>query len=1154
MYCVSGVRSSCPAGTYGASPGLISAACDGLCAEGYVCPAGSRSGSALQCPTGYYCHGGVVDPCPSGTYNARTGMSRAANCTLCPPNTFGAGLAATSDAACTACARYENSTAGALACWPGLIAAVAANPPPVIPSLTARDTLTLSFSKPTNKPAVDSDADVHALLVFSSSIGASLTGSWNALGTLLTVTVGATNAADGGSLVNLADTRVGVLTVALNASAALRDAALRSPPASYAPALVSGDWGVATIPEFLDATSAFAPSFARNTGGQAGLGVGDTLVLRFDNPCKQVAVSHKVDLDRLLVFSAPLGANYTGAWETSGLFARSAITITVTAPPANASGTAVGVLRVTVLASAGLTSLDESTPASNATTVVALGTWGDAPTAVVEARSWRSLRVTMAPPASRVAWTVGSYRVQWSPRANFSAGPGDVVRDAPVAPGGGEDAVYTVTGASVGVPLFVRVAALVFIRFKDEVIVPASVGPFFVVPYAVTPALPVLSSVRIMGGSGTAMATTGLQTALLLGSNLGLAETPTVINATYTNGAFTLVASDCRVTVRNAEARCETVPGVGAGYVWTVIVDGGAGSPGGGGAGAVTLSFDAPVVSSFSGPGAVSAATAGGDVVVLHGSNFGPLGAAFVTSVLFYTSDVPDVRYPAVGCAVTDAHVAITCTIPFGAGARVSWVVAIAGLSSSSPSTSFAAPRVSAVARPGNASLLGFATLGGEPVVITGSNFGPSWALDAWQLGAALVRGTEAPVPLIGCNVTAEFGQLTCRMPPGRGAGFALVASVMKQVSTPAPAAIGYAPPALALVGDGAGGAALLHPEGGAPLSLAGAGFGTGSVSVFWCGSAAAAAAPLPLLTSTGACVERLPPPYSARDGDALQSLSPPLVGPLAGVSRVWLLVAVAGQASIAAVVPVAAPTIAVVTAQEYTTLAAARAGGGGGGEMDARTIACVDAMAALPFPAAWWLLVVSGTDLAAGAAASSVNVTVAPVGGDAGDGIGCAVCAAGASQLLCIARTSTAATRNGLLTLSQGERAASFQMHLDVSPAPRLLSLAGGDGLAGAIAVGTSGGPGPQAGDVLRLRFASPVAPVLVNSTAALDALLEFSGRIGSEYTGGCCSRLIAHVCACWCRPPPTAPAPPRPGFVTNVWCPCDCDGVRCSALQPRC
>ena len=49
FYCVGGLRLPCPAGTYGASVGLTTSKCSGLCEAGYFCPEGSSSPSENEC-------------------------------------------------------------------------------------------------------------------------------------------------------------------------------------------------------------------------------------------------------------------------------------------------------------------------------------------------------------------------------------------------------------------------------------------------------------------------------------------------------------------------------------------------------------------------------------------------------------------------------------------------------------------------------------------------------------------------------------------------------------------------------------------------------------------------------------------------------------------------------------------------------------------------------------------------------------------------------------------------------------------------------------------------------------------------------------------------------------------------------------------------
>lgn len=68
-FCAEGARTLCPAGRYGDRFGLSSAACSGVCAAGYYCPAGSISATQL--------------PCPAGQYGSEVGMTNSACSGVC---------------------------------------------------------------------------------------------------------------------------------------------------------------------------------------------------------------------------------------------------------------------------------------------------------------------------------------------------------------------------------------------------------------------------------------------------------------------------------------------------------------------------------------------------------------------------------------------------------------------------------------------------------------------------------------------------------------------------------------------------------------------------------------------------------------------------------------------------------------------------------------------------------------------------------------------------------------------------------------------------------------------------------------------------------------------------------------------------------------
>jgi hypothetical protein len=65
-YCASGVRTACPAGTFGASAGLTTGTCSGVCPAGRYSTAGSLA--CDQCPADTFSAEGVATctPCPVG--------------------------------------------------------------------------------------------------------------------------------------------------------------------------------------------------------------------------------------------------------------------------------------------------------------------------------------------------------------------------------------------------------------------------------------------------------------------------------------------------------------------------------------------------------------------------------------------------------------------------------------------------------------------------------------------------------------------------------------------------------------------------------------------------------------------------------------------------------------------------------------------------------------------------------------------------------------------------------------------------------------------------------------------------------------------------------------------------------------------------------
>ena len=852
-YCVQGVQLECPFGTFGAGWGLVTPPCSGRCSAGYLCPAGSVSSTQQPCPYGFYCAESELWPCPPGTFNDVFGAFSIDNCTSCAPGTANPTPNATLPTACAPCPAREGSEAGAATCWPGIVSVVASNPPPLIPMISPGDIVIITFTKGTNAPRVDTDAALLNFLSFSACVGSLFRASWNHDASAVSIVIGATAGVCGvnGSDVDIVATRIGALYVTVNASSGLRDAHRLSQDAVLPPSPVTGDWGVPKVPAFVSGTTApYAGAFARNTGGQAGMGVGDTLVLRFDNPCRQVPLARRQDVDALLNFSSPIGADYSGAWDTTAPYAKAGLKITVTAALEGGygRGTAVGVLGVSVRLSARLTSLDESTAASNASTIVALGTWGDVPGITYQLRSHRSVRVALSPPATMYGWNVETYRLRWCVNAStcFEDGGGSAVQEADVH--ATTTSVATVSGLALGVPLYLRAAANVHIAYAGEVLW-AGMGPFWALPDAVVTRLPVLSGI-VMNDGGLRMAARGNEAVLLTGAFLGLEESPEYVSATYSNGNSTYNATSCRVTSANSVVVCNTAAGVGTGFVWTIEVDGASfrlAAP------AASTLYNIPVVQDVA--RIVGGANGGGILWNISGREFGPLWTPIDRAWLFLPSDSRATFYvrPS-GCIVTAADSVVQCEEPVGAGANLVWTLVIGGQFSASPSVTYDLPLVSSVScAPSACNAL--QTIGGDNITIRGTNFGPM-ATDALNCIAGTFGGvvltqmpaaramngapTAASVALVSCAVIESDVLLRCTVPRGFGLMFQVFVTAVGQQSLPSAQFISFAVPSISSVQTNIAGNAIgvLNNQ----LTLSGSSFGGSAQLIFRVPAAAAAA------------------------------------------------------------------------------------------------------------------------------------------------------------------------------------------------------------------------------------------------------------------------------------------------------------------------
>lgn len=127
--------------------------------------------------------------------------------------------------------------------------------------------------------------------------------------------------------------------------------------------------------------------------------------------------------------------------------------------------------------------------------------------------------------------------------------------------------------------------------------------------------------------------------------------------------------------------------------------------------------YASPVVSSFSSDEEIfNFKSSGGQIITISGNNFGPLGTEL--SVTFGSTGM---EYHAHSCYHTIAHTQLECVTSPSTGNRHRWIVAVANQKSSMPTTAVAPPGIDSVK---GLIMHEFPTIGGEWVIVNGTNFG----------------------------------------------------------------------------------------------------------------------------------------------------------------------------------------------------------------------------------------------------------------------------------------------------------------------------------------------------------------------------------------------------------------------------------------------
>jgi hypothetical protein len=210
--------------------------------------------------------------------------------------------------------------------------------------------------------------------------------------------------------------------------------------------------------------------------------------------------------------------------------------------------------------------------------------------------------------------------------------------------------------------------------------------------------------------------------------------------------------------------------------------------------------------------------TPGGETIYINGYNFGPatlrddldiplVGALFPTSRYGKTKTSSGIAispsalsFSGVNCFVLVKHTMIQCTTNEGTGKDLAWSVTIGSQTSDSSKqlTAYAPPIVAIYGGRGNDYFAPGAhladTTGGEPVYITGSNFGPIGSpIDSVTYG---VDGND----FLGanCGFAIAHTQLLCNTTVGAGSGLKWLVTIDGQISTVP--STDYAPPIITSV------------------------------------------------------------------------------------------------------------------------------------------------------------------------------------------------------------------------------------------------------------------------------------------------------------------------------------------------------------------
>ena len=658
----------------------------------------------------------------------------------------GNGLLVVANVSCPQCARAYASDASATR------------------GISAGDTLVVQFpcAIAADRGPVNASA-LGSYIRLSSSLGSDVTAVWQTASSFALTLVNTTGQLS-------AATRVGELTVTSTACGG----------AVYA---VAGSWGpYAAAPRILSAV-------ALNTGGQPGLGVGDSVLVTMD-----------VDTDAASVLGPHVSLGGTiVTWVDERTWRILIVDASSAADPAL---TRVGA----ALVSGVVRSADWTSPSGTASAVLT-GSWGNFPAPEILSAIAND---TSGEPGLGVGDTIAIKfdRDTSTPRAEslleFSASVGEfnakwVSRSL---------LLVTILNVSSAEGAKTTRVGTLQVRFVGDLRTVDLSSPLCSIPAVVYGSWgnSITGITHGIGGSAAAqrLATAGGQmVALALAASLGSGgDAAGPVSATYSNGAFSFTATDCTVVATGVAIQCVTVAGVGAGFVWTVSIWH-APLP----VPTAVTGYAAPVITNVQIVAPDVGTTYGGQLVYIFGSSFGFKALSAVGEVVFYPRGYKQVVFAATSCRVTTDDSVVTCRMPPSAGSNFVFSMDVGGQLTTDVTLPVLSPLILAVLAPP------LTSAGGSRVRILGKYFGVPTSVPP----SVTYGGPSLSFAATNCSVVTPQEEIECVSAPGYGIDLLWQVSVLGVTSNAFVSKISHASPVIMGVTQGstpvptAGGAVVVQ-------------------------------------------------------------------------------------------------------------------------------------------------------------------------------------------------------------------------------------------------------------------------------------------------------------------------------------------------------